>query len=120
MCFTAKPTPPTNCSLHLASNHSSDELEVECRAGYDGGLPQTFVLEAYDSYNLRLRFNLSSSGGTDAPSFRFELSQMLASSGHGLPHSLTLAVFSENAKGRSERVVVDEIPLSDAEKRTGM
>lgn len=32
-------------------------LKVRCVAGYDGGLPQTFILEALDPISGRVRFN---------------------------------------------------------------
>ncbi|KAF2902384.1 hypothetical protein ILUMI_03800 [Ignelater luminosus] len=114
----AKPSPLSNCTLRTATNHSSDALEVECRAGYDGGLPQRFILEAYDSYTMRLRFNLSSTNN-DVPFFRFELAELLTSNGEGIPPSLRVVVYAENAKGRSEKVVLEDITLNDAEKRTG-
>ncbi|KAK5647891.1 hypothetical protein RI129_002783 [Pyrocoelia pectoralis] len=113
----AKPSPLSNCTLRTATNHSADALEVECRAGYDGGLPQRFVLEAYDSYTMRLRFNVSSSN-TEMPFFRFELSELLTTNGEGIPPSLRVVVYAENAKGRSEKVVLEDITLNDAEKRT--
>lgn len=93
-------------------------MEVECRAGYDGGLPQRFILEAYDSYTMRLRFNLSSSNN-EIPFFRFELAELLTANGEGIPPSLRVVVYAENAKGRSEKVILEDITLNDAEKRTG-
>lgn len=108
----------SNCTLRTATNHSADALEVECRAGYDGGLPQRFTLEAYDSYTMRLRFNLTSSY-IEVPFFRFELADLLTSNGEGIPPSLRVVVYAENAKGRSEKVVLEDITLNDAEKRTG-
>lgn len=108
----------TNCTLRPAANHSFDVLEVECRAGYDGGLPQNFILEAYDSHTKRLRLNLSSAN-TDAPVFRIELSELLPSIGGGLPPTLRIVVYAQNAKGRSEKSVLEDITLNDAEKRTG-
>lgn len=116
--FTAKPSPLSNCTLRTATNHSLDALEVECRAGYDGGLPQRFVLEAYDSYTMRMRLNLSSSNA-DYPMFRIELGELLPPNGDGLPPTLRILVYAQNAKGRSEKVVLEDITLNDAEKRTG-
>ncbi|XP_008195943.1 hemicentin-2 isoform X1 [Tribolium castaneum] len=113
----AKPSPLTNCTLRAATNHSSDVLEVECRAGYDGGLPQRFILEAYDAYTMRLRLNLSSAE-SDVPVFRLDLGEMLPPSGDGFPPSLRIVVYAQNAKGRSEKLVLEDIMLNDAEKRT--
>lgn len=49
------------------------QLELECVAGYDGGLPQYFVLEAYDSRTKKLRLNITSAY-SDRPLFRIDLS----------------------------------------------
>lgn len=116
--FLAKPSPLSNCTLRTATNHSSDILEVECKAGYDGGLPQRFILEAYDPYTMRMRLNLSSVN-TDTPVFRIELSELLPPNGDGLPPTLRIVVYAQNGKGRSEKSVLEDITLNDAEKRTG-
>lgn len=92
---------------------------MECRAGYDGGLPQRFILEAYDAHTMRLRLNLNSSD-TETPVFRIDLSEMLPPHGEGFPPSLRIVLFAQNAKGRSDRLVLEDIMLNDAEKRTGM
>ncbi|XP_068896436.1 protein turtle homolog A-like isoform X3 [Tenebrio molitor] len=113
----AKPSPLTNCTLRTATNHSSDVLEVECRAGYDGGLPQRFILEAYDAYTMRLRLNLSNPD-TDMPVFRLDLGDMLPPTGDGFPPSLRIVVYAQNDKGRSDKLVLEDIMLNDAEKRT--
>lgn len=47
-------------------------MELECVAGYDGGLPQYFILEAYDSRTRKLRLNVSSIYA-DVPLFRIDL-----------------------------------------------
>lgn len=50
-------------------------MELECVAGYDGGLPQFFILEAYDSRTKKLRLNVSSAF-VDIPLFRIDLAGM--------------------------------------------
>lgn len=55
----SKPSPPTNCTLKSVNNLTIEMVDVECRAGYDGGLPQKFVLEAFDAHSSRLRINLT-------------------------------------------------------------
>nr|XP_022903608.1 nephrin [Onthophagus taurus] len=113
----SKPSPLSNCTLRAAANQSSDALEVECRAGYDGGLPQRFVLEAYDSYTMRMRLNMSSSN-TENPLFRIELGELVPPNGDGIPPTLRILVYAQNAKGRSDKVILEDITLNDAEKRT--
>lgn len=58
------------------TRQSASTMELECIAGYDGGLPQQFVLEAYDSRTKKLRLNVTSAY-TDVPLFRFDLSGKL-------------------------------------------
>lgn len=36
-----------------------DSLVIRCVAGYDGGLPQLVVLEAFDSVSGLTRFNIT-------------------------------------------------------------
>lgn len=45
-----------NCSV---SNQSADSLHIECIEGFDGGLPQMFLLELVEVPVLRLVRNLS-------------------------------------------------------------
>lgn len=47
-------------------------MELECIAGYDGGLPQYFFLEAYDSRTRKLRLNITSALN-DVPLFRIDI-----------------------------------------------
>lgn len=51
-------------------------MELECIAGYDGGLPQYFFLEAYDSRTRKLRLNITSALN-DVPLFRIDLTSKL-------------------------------------------
>lgn len=41
-----KPEPPKNCNLR---NKTQTSLYVSCTKGFDGGLPQEFTLEVFDS-----------------------------------------------------------------------
>lgn len=50
----------------------SSIILLECLAGYDGGLPQIFILEAYDSRTKKLRLNITSIY-SDSPVFRIDL-----------------------------------------------
>lgn len=54
--FTGRPFSLQNCSV---SNQSSDSMQVECVEGFDGGLPQGFLLELVEMPALRLVRNLS-------------------------------------------------------------
>lgn len=101
-----------NCSLE---NQTYTSVEVRCYAGYDGGLPQEFILEVYHGdleslANIRPLYNVSAK---DEPSF--VLTGLQASVDAGVH----VAVYAVNAKGRSQPVVLSEVTFRDAEKRTG-
>ncbi|XP_050293080.1 hemicentin-1 isoform X2 [Anthonomus grandis grandis] len=108
----SKPSPLTNCTLKSVNNQTIEIVDVECKSGYDGGLPQQFVLEAYDAHSMRLRIN-QTVRDTEYPTFHLDLGDLLPS-----PPSLKVIVYAVNAKGKSEKLVLDDITLNDAEKRT--
>lgn len=110
--FPGKPYPVRNCSL---SNQTYTSVEVKCHPGYDGGLPQEFVLEVYHGdldnlVSLRPLYNVSSK---DEPVF--VLSGLQASVDAGVH----VVIYSVNAKGRSQPIVLSEVTFRDAERRTG-
>lgn len=51
-----RPFPLQNCSI---TNQSADSLQVDCIEGFDGGLPQSFMLELVELNNLRLARNIT-------------------------------------------------------------
>ncbi|XP_033217421.1 nephrin-like [Belonocnema kinseyi] len=105
-----KPFSVRNCTL---ANQTYTSVEVKCVAGYDGGLPQKFMLEVYQGdmeTNKRPLYNLSTS---DEPFFA--LSGLEASVEAGIH----VAIYGVNAKGRSQPVILSEVTFRDAEKRTG-
>ncbi|XP_056629830.1 hemicentin-1 [Diorhabda sublineata] len=99
-----KPFPVKNCSL---SNQTSSSVEVYCLAGFDGGLPQHFVLELYSSNSAVARFNMTSY--TEPYFFLDNLEPDV---------TFRIVIFATNVKGRSKGVVLEEITFRDAEKRT--
>lgn len=109
---TGKPFPVRNCTL---ANQTYTSVEVKCVAGYDGGLPQKFVLEVYHGdldylESIRPLYNVSAA---DEPVFA--LSGLEASVDAGVH----VAIYAVNAKGRSQSVILSEVTFRDAEKRTG-
>ncbi|XP_011496554.1 PREDICTED: hemicentin-1 [Ceratosolen solmsi marchali] len=107
-----KPFPVRNCSL---SNQTYTSVEVKCYSGYDGGLPQEFILEVYHGdlealASIRPLYNVST---REEPIF--VLSGLKASVDAGVH----VAVYAVNAKGRSQPVILSEVTFRDAEKRTG-
>lgn len=84
-------------------------------AGYDGGLPQKFILEVYhgDVDFLSSSQPLYNVSNADEPSFS------LAGLEASVEAGVHVAVYAVNAKGRSQPVVLSEVTYRDAEKRTG-
>ncbi|XP_037073408.1 nephrin-like [Pollicipes pollicipes] len=98
-----RPDPLRNCSV---INQTSDSLEVECAAGFDGGLPQYFVAELYDVAGRRLVRNLT----RPFPDFAvLELPPGL---------ELRLELYAANSRGRSRAVTLEGFTLKMPEKRT--
>ncbi|XP_036342747.1 probable WRKY transcription factor protein 1, partial [Rhagoletis pomonella] len=92
-------------------------MELECMPGYDGGLQQQFFLEAYDSKTKKLRLNTTSTYA-DIPIFRIDLSDLTSMDYYPDANpALHLVVYSANQKGRSEPIVLENIPINEAEKR---
>lgn len=56
----ARPSAPRNCSLqtgNTSADGTNSWLRVRCVAGYDGGLPQSFMLEALDPITGKTKYN---------------------------------------------------------------
>ncbi|XP_055902155.1 protein turtle homolog A-like [Eupeodes corollae] len=51
-----RPFPLQNCTV---TNQSTDSLQVDCIEGFDGGLPQGFIMELVELSTLRLARNIS-------------------------------------------------------------
>ncbi|XP_058467805.1 titin [Malaya genurostris] len=96
-----------NCTI---SNQSSDSLHIECIEGFDGGLPQMFLLELVEVPALRLVRNLS----LQHPPVQFFLDNLEPGA------SYRIILFAANAKGRSEPVIVDDITFKGVAKYTGV
>ncbi len=93
------PQPVENCSI---INRTSTSVELTCEAGFDGGLPQVFILEAFQSApsgRRGLQFNISS------PNPTFSLSGLDAD---GMFH---FKIYAMNRKGRSVPSIMDGIAL---------
>jgi hypothetical protein len=75
--------------------------------GFDGGQPQYFLLEVFDTQTGQLQANVSS---------KFPVFSV---SGLGPGMVLKMLVYAANSKGRSDPVVVEGFTLKVAEKQTG-
>lgn len=100
-----KPFPVRNCSL---SNQTSSSVEVACVPGFDGGLPQHFVLELYTSTSAVPRYNITA---LEPHFLLIDLEPDV---------TFRIVVFAVNAKGRSAGISTEEVLFTDAEKRTGL
>ncbi|KAG8330286.1 hypothetical protein J6590_066952 [Homalodisca vitripennis] len=86
-----KPDGLSNCSL---VNQTVESVTVECEQGFDGGLPQVFVMEVYDVSSHVIVSNVTSR----APWFK------VGGLGGGL--SFHIVLYAANSKGRSEVTVL--------------
>ncbi|KAJ0182176.1 hypothetical protein K1T71_002898 [Dendrolimus kikuchii] len=104
MVAAGKPHAPRNCTLW---NQTADSVEVSCVAGFDGGLPQRFLLEVYTEDGTSPRVNLTS----EEPSWTVR----------GLEWEVRfrLVAVAVNSKGRSAPATLDDLLFRDPEKRTG-
>ena len=80
--------------------------QVKCASGYDGGLPQTFFLEAKDSHTLVMVARIQSHQPM------FNVSGLQAGS------SYVLTVNSKNSKGESQPITLYAFTVKEAEKHT--
>ncbi|CAD0203702.1 unnamed protein product [Chrysodeixis includens] len=95
-----------NCSV---ANQSMDSLNVECVENFDGGLPQTFLMELLELPSLIVRYNVS----TNRTPPYFEI--------RGLPPGVTYRIdlYAVNAKGRSDVSTIETVTLRGQAKFTG-
>ena len=89
-------------------NQTAESLNVECEEGFDGGLPQFFVMEVYDTQTHALVSNVTSR----VPWF------LVTGLSSGLGFDIVL--FAANEKGRSEALPLQAYTLKSAARRTGM
>ncbi|XP_055848284.1 hemicentin-2 [Episyrphus balteatus] len=101
-----RPFPLQNCTV---TNQSTDSLQVDCIEGFDGGLPQGFIMELVELSTLRLARNISL---TRAPVSFFV-------DGLETGTSYRIILFAINAKGRSEPTIIDDITFKGVAKFTG-
>nr|XP_014277548.2 nephrin-like [Halyomorpha halys] len=100
-----RPDSLLNCSL---INQTEISLGVECSEGFDGGLPQQFVMEVFESRKKMLIANITSSTPTLTVA--------------GLPPGLEFEVnvYASNSKGKSDSVIIHTYTLKSPQKRTAM
>ncbi|XP_069179228.1 uncharacterized protein [Procambarus clarkii] len=97
-----RPDPVHNCSAY---NLTVSVVNVRCVAGFDGGLPQTFVLELYEPRSNRLLANVTNK----VPRFAVP----------GLASGVAFmgVIYSTNEKGRGEMVSLQVYTVKDMPER---
>lgn len=88
-------------------NQTHETLGVDCSEGFDGGLPQTFHMEVYETSHKMLIGNYTST------------TPVLVVT--GLPSGLLfkITLYASNEKGISDKVYIRTYTLKLPEKRTG-
>ncbi|XP_055550385.1 uncharacterized protein LOC129732938 isoform X1 [Wyeomyia smithii] len=105
------PTSVINCSW----KNYSDTIEINCHAGYDGGLRQNFVLEMLSNHNPGFGINLTN---MEEPTFTTSFNALREQ----LPNiyqsdSLKLFAYAVNQKGKSPRVFITDLFVPAVEER---
>ncbi|XP_018895805.1 nephrin isoform X2 [Bemisia tabaci] len=113
---TDKPEPPTNCTVQ---NRTNDLLNVECSPGWDGGLPQFFVMEVvtHGTPERQLMVNMTSSSPVFStssllPSFSYDVVLYAANSkGHSEPRVLRIEASKAQSTQRRTALLAGELEL---------
>ncbi|XP_050669556.1 hemicentin-1-like [Leptidea sinapis] len=114
----ARPAPPRNCSLQAGVNgtEATGILFLRCVAGYDGGLPQSFVLQALDPITNNNKYNITINDTDGLVTFKLDLSQISGRNIEGA--TFNLLIYAKNLKGESEKTLLENIAFNDAARRT--
>ncbi|XP_055539389.1 nephrin-like [Wyeomyia smithii] len=103
------PSTVKNCTIN---NQTQTSVEVQCLAGYDGGLPQIFMLELVSSRTGRLRYNVTN---PDEPYFVIEsLESLIHYNSYddlGDDNAFKAVIYAVNQKGRSQGIVIKDFFL---------
>lgn len=99
------PSPVTNCTLY---NRTQQFAEIQCAPGYDGGLPQMFMLELVSKRTGTRRFNFSNK---HEPYFMLDHLEKLTALMAAENNSLSCIVFAINQKGASRGVIIPNFEI---------
>ncbi|XP_049531248.1 nephrin isoform X3 [Anopheles darlingi] len=100
-----KPDPLSNCSI---LNQTFDMLQIECLEGFDGGLPQDFLVELYVIGNRQLMASIKSKSPA------FELKGLEPGVGYNI------ILTAKNSKGSSDPTYLQAFTLKNPEKQTDL
>ncbi|XP_030377819.1 uncharacterized protein LOC115626578 [Scaptodrosophila lebanonensis] len=110
--LAALPNAVNNCTVFNRTELSAD---IQCIPGYDGGLPQIFVLEMFSTRTGITRFNLSNA---EEALFSLENLDTLTSMMTQENNSLKLRIYSFNQKGRSAAYLVPDFIIGSTAYKT--
>ncbi|EDW02823.1 GH10826 [Drosophila grimshawi] len=110
--LAALPNCVSNCSIF---NRTELNVDIQCIPGYDGGLPQIFVLEMYSTRTGITRFNLSNA---EEALFSLENLDTLTSMMMQENNSLRLRIYSYNQKGRSAAYLLPDFIIGSTAYKT--
>ncbi|TDG44918.1 hypothetical protein AWZ03_008649 [Drosophila navojoa] len=108
----ALPNGVSNCSIF---NRTELSVDIQCIPGYDGGLPQIFVLEMFSTRTGLTRFNLSNA---EEALFSLENLDTLTSMMMQENNSLRLRIYSYNQKGRSAAYLLPDFIIGSTAYKT--
>ncbi|XP_050101194.1 hemicentin-1-like [Anopheles aquasalis] len=108
------PAPVSNCTL--LPNRTQQLVEIQCVAGYDGGLPQMFVLELISKRTGTRRFNFSNK---NEPYFVLDRLEKLSALMTLENNSLSAMVTALNQKGRSTPVLLQDFEIGRIQSYRG-
>lgn len=84
-------------------------MQVECTESFDGGLPQSFLMEVLELPTLRMIANMSTT--KTPPNF--------SADGLEAGASYRVLLYAINAKGRSDATVIDPVTFKGVAKLQG-
>ncbi|KAL9931118.1 sidestep II transmembrane protein isoform 2-T3 [Glossina fuscipes fuscipes] len=110
--LAALPNAVSNCTIF---NRTELSVDIQCIPGYDGGLPQIFVLEMFSTRSGITRFNITN---TEEPQFSLENLDTLTSIMTQENNSLKLRIYAFNQKGRSASYSLPDFSIGSTAFRT--
>ncbi|CAO1351340.1 unnamed protein product [Diamesa hyperborea] len=103
--LAATPSTVSNCSIN---NHTKETAEINCVAGYDGNLPQKYVLEMVSRKTKIMRFNITN---IEEPSFLLINLEEINAKLIEEKDSVFVVIYAVNQKGKSVGVVIHDMVL---------
>lgn len=101
-----RPSQLQNCTL---INQTSSSLQVDCMEGFDGGLPQSFLMEILELPSLRPKVNYTT----------YRTPPVFTANGLDTGASYRIILYAENAKGRSDPTIIDPVTFKGVAKLQG-